>query len=31
MLVRKESAVKVFELMLPLVDTPFAKAIQSDE
>ena len=31
MLVRKKSSVKVFELMLPLVDTPFAKGIESDE
>lgn len=31
MLVRKKSTIKVFELMLPLVDTPFAKAIQSDD
>ena len=31
MLVRKKSSIKVFELMLPLVDTPFAQAIQSDD
>lgn len=31
MLVRKKSSIKVFELMLPLVDTPFSKAIISDD
>lgn len=31
MLVRKKTGVKVFELMLPLLDTPFSQAIKSDE
>ena len=30
MLVRKKSSIKVFELMMPLVDTPFAKGIKAD-
>ena len=31
LLVRKKSTIRVFELMLPLVATPFAKAIHSDD
>ena len=31
MLVRKKSSIKVFELMLPLVDTPFSQGIHSDK